>query len=97
MKFLKPTVSRLIAPVLALCLLAGCAPGRGAADITATTLPVWQFTSLLCEGTPLCVDRRITEEGACLHDYRRTVDQMKAVEGADLVSISGAGLEEFLN
>lgn len=96
MKFLKPMLARLTAAALALSLLTGCSPKQPDPDITATTLPVWQFTSLLCEGTPLRVDRLITEEVSCLHDYTLTVDQMKAIEGSRLVVISGAGLEEFL-
>ena len=79
-----------------LCLtLAGCAPAEQA-DIAATTLPVWQFTSRIVEGTGLTVTRLVTESVSCLHDYTLTVGQMKAIESADLVILSGAGLEEFL-
>ena len=79
-----------------LCLtLAGCAPAEQA-DIAATTLPVWQFTSRIVEGTGLTVTRLVTESVSCLHDYTLTVGQMKAIESADVVILSGAGLEEFL-
>ena len=79
-----------------LCLtLAGCAPAEQA-DIAATTLPVWQFTSRIVEGTGLSVTRLVTESVSCLHDYTLTVGQMKAIESADVVVLSGAGLEEFL-
>ena len=77
-------------------LLGGCAPAEEA-DIAATTLPVWQFTSRLTEGTDLTVTRLVTEEVSCLHDYTLTVGQMKAIEEADVVILSGAGLEEFLD
>ena len=82
--------------ILAICLLlTGCAPAA-AADIAATTLPVWQFASAITEGTGLTVTRLVTESVSCLHDYTLTVGQMKAIEGADVVILSGAGLEEFL-
>ena len=83
--------------ILLLCLtLGGCAPAEHA-DIAATTLPVWQFTSRLTAGTDLTVTRLVTEEVSCLHDYTLTVRQMKAIEEADVVILSGAGLEEFLD
>ena len=82
--------------ILLLCLtLGGCAPAEHA-DIAATTLPVWQFTCRLTAGTDLTVTRLVTEEVSCLHDYTLTVGQMKAIEEADVVILSGAGLEEFL-
>ena len=77
-------------------LLGGCAPAEHA-DIAATTLPVWQFTCRLTAGTDLTVTRLVTEEVSCLHDYTLTVRQMKAIEEADVVILSGAGLEEFLD
>ena len=76
-------------------LLPGCAAPEQA-QIAATTLPVWQFACRLTEGTGLTVTRLVTESVSCLHDYTLTVDQMKAIEKADAVILSGAGLEEFL-
>ncbi len=82
--------------ILLLCLsLCGCA-AQAPDDIAATTLPMWQFTCRLTEGTDLTVTRLVTENVSCLHDYTLTVRQMKAIEGADVVILSGAGLEEFL-
>jgi ABC-type Zn uptake system ZnuABC Zn-binding protein ZnuA len=65
-------------------------------DIAATTLPVYQFTSMLVDGTGLTVTRLVTESVSCLHDYSLNVRQVQAVEAADLIVISGAGLEEFM-
>jgi len=65
-------------------------------QIAATTLPVYEFTSRLCEGTDLTVTRLITENVSCLHDYALKVDQMRAIEGAQLIIMNGAGLEEFM-
>jgi len=79
-----------------LFLLCGCTSAPEATDIAATTLPIWEFTSRLCDGTGLTVSRLITENVSCLHDYSLNVRQVQAVEQADLVVISGAGLEEFM-
>ena len=82
--------------ILALLIaLSGCAPTTPA-DIAATTLPVYDFTCRITAGSGLTVERLITEEVSCLHDYTLTVGQMKAIEGAQVVILSGAGLEEFL-
>lgn len=76
--------------------LAGCAAKEPPAQIAATTLPVYEFTSRLCQGTDLTVTRLVTEEVSCLHDYSLNVRQVKAAEAADVIIISGAGLEEFM-
>ena len=78
-------------------LLSGCASQEPPAQIAATTLPVYEFSSRLCEGTGITVTRLVTEEVSCLHDYSLNVKQVKAAEAAELIVISGAGLEEFLD
>jgi len=78
-----------------LVILTGCR-GNDTAQIVATTLPVYDFTSTLCEGTGLTVCQLVTEEVSCLHDYTVQVSQMRAVESAKAVVCNGAGLEEFL-
>ena len=83
----------LLLPVLLLC---GCTR-EPSADIAATTLPVYDFTSALCQGTPLTVTRLVTEEVSCLHNYSLNVRQVQAAEAADVIVQSGAGLEEFLH
>ena len=77
-------------------ILSGCAAPQPAAQIAATTLPVYEFTTRLCENTGLSVIRLVTESVSCLHDYTLQVGQMRSIEAADLVILSGAGLEEFL-
>lgn len=79
-----------------LFLLAGCASGKAPAQIAATTLPVYEFTSRLCEGTGITVTRLVTENVSCLHDYSLNVRQTRAAEAAELIVISGAGLEDFM-
>ena len=83
--------------LLSLLLLTGCVSQVAPAQIAATTLPVWEFTSALCEGTGITVTRLVTEEVSCLHDYSLNVKQVKAAEAAEVIVISGAGLEEFLD
>lgn len=82
--------------VIVCLLLSGCADSQPEAQVAATTLPVYEFTSRLCEGTSISVTRLVTESVSCLHDYTLQVNQMRAIEAAELVVLSGAGLEEFL-
>ena len=86
----------LVAAVMLLSLVAGCTVPDESADIAATTLPVYEFTARLCQGTGLTVDRLITESVSCLHDYSLNVRQVRAAESADVIVISGAGLEAFM-
>lgn len=92
MKYLKI----IIAAILSL-LLWGCAAKSESAQVAATTLPVWEFSSRLCAGTPISVTRLVTEQVSCLHDYSLNVHQVKAAEAAETIVISGAGLEDFLD
>lgn len=65
--------------------------------VVATTKPVYDFTFALCRDTDISVDLLITEKLSCLHDYTLQVRQMRALENADVIVISGAGLENFLS
>lgn len=80
-----------------LLLLSGCARSTETVDIAATTLPVYQFTQALCQGTDLTVGRLITESVSCLHDYSLNVNQVRQAEQAELIVLSGAGLEDFMD
>ena len=77
-------------------LFVGCSKQEATYDIVATTLPVYDFTVSICHGTGLTVGRLVTENVSCLHDYTLQVTQMRMVEAANTVVISGAGLENFL-
>ena len=83
--------------MILLLLLCGCGQPASHAQIAATTLPVYEFTAALCQGTGISVTRLVTEEVSCLHDYSLNVRQVRAAEAAELVVISGAGLEAFLD
>lgn len=91
-------MKKKLLPLLGLLpiLLWGCTGSTPAPQITATTLPVYEFTKTLCDGTPLTVGRLITQSVSCLHDYSLNVDQVKQAEGAETIVISGGGLEEFM-
>ena len=89
-------VFSILTAVLLFSLLSGCTPRQQPAQIAATTLPVYEFTSRLCEGTGLTVTQLVSESVSCLHDYSLSVDQVRRTEAAELVVISGAGLEEFM-
>lgn len=86
----------LLALCVLLCSLCACAQPKTYASIAATTLPVYEFTARLCSGTDLAVTRLVTESISCLHDYSLNVRQVRAAEAAELIVISGAGLEEFM-
>lgn len=64
--------------------------------MVATTRPVYEFTARLCQGTDLQVCQLVTESVSCLHDYTLKTAQMRLIEGAELLVINGAGLEDFL-
>lgn len=86
----------LLLILLLLCVIGtGCTPAP-TAQIAATTLPVYEFTVRLCQGTDITVVRLVTESVSCLHDYSLNVSQVRAVESAQVVVLSGAGLEEFM-
>ena len=90
-------MKRLLIPILILTLLlSGCIAAEAPAQVAATTLPVYEFTARLCEGTDITVTRLITENVSCLHDYSLNVRQVKAAEAAQVIIISGAGLEAFM-
>ena len=92
-------MKQLLITLLCLALipgLCGCKADEQA-QIVATTLPVYEFTASLCRGTGLTVDRLVTQNVSCLHDYSLQTNQMRMIEGADLLVISGGGLESFLH
>ena len=86
----------ILFPMLLLLLLCGCRSDRGHGQIAATTLPVYTFTQALCQNTGLTVERLISEPVSCLHDYFLKVEQVQHAEAAEIIVISGAGLEDFM-
>lgn len=86
----------LLTAVAVILGFSGCGTTKNSATIAATTQPVYEFATRLCNGTDITVTRLITENISCLHDYTLQVSQMKVIEQADAVIISGAGLEDFM-
>lgn len=82
--------------MICILVLTGCTAPQ-TAQIATSTMPVAEFTAYICKGTDLTVSQLITEEISCLHDYSVQVSQMRLVENAEVIVISGAGLEDFLN
>lgn len=74
----------------------GCTKPFRPADIVATTGPVCYFTTFLCRGTALEADQLVSDSISCLHDYSLSVSQVRTLEAAKTVVISGAGLEAFM-
>ncbi len=85
----------LSAALICFCLCC-CNTATKPAQIVATTLPVYEFTKTLCSGTDIAVERLINEDISCLHNYTLQTKQMRAVENAQVIVISGSGLEDFL-
>ena len=86
-------------------LLPGCAPaGAGEAGgdearltVLASTYPVYLAARSVADGVEgVSVLRLETGAVSCLHDYTLTVGDMKKLEGADVVALNGAGMEEFM-
>ncbi len=99
-------MKRLLAPLCALSLLlsacaapaAGGPEAEGTIHILATTYPVYLFTTAVTEGAEeVKVELLVNQPTACLHDYTLTVNDMKAIERADLIVMNGAGLEDFMD
>ena len=89
-------MKKIIPFLLILLLLSGCGASEPQPQIAATTLPVYELTSILTQGTPLTVGRLVTESVSCLHDYSLKVQQVKLAEAAQTLVVSGAHLEEFM-
>ena len=83
-------------------LLSACTPAAepgddGTLHILATTYPVYLFTTAVTEGAEdVEVSLLVNQPTSCLHDYTLTVGDMKKLEGADVVALNGAGMEEFM-
>lgn len=82
--------------MLSILFCSGCEDVSQNYEIVATTLPVHAFTAMLCDGTDLSVGRLVTENVSCLHDYTLQVSQMRMIEDAHILVLSGLGMEDFL-
>lgn len=92
---MKKFIALLLACSLLLCGCSSVDP-VDANIVAATTKPVAEFTAAIVQGTDVIPTLLVTENVSCLHDYTLTVEQMKNLELADAVILSGAGLEDFM-
>ncbi len=99
------TISKRIAALLLVGLslltgLGGCGSSqqeKTGITIAATTYPVYLLASAVAEGAEnITIVPVVNQSVACLHDYTLTVTNMKVLESADLILLSGAGLEDFM-
>lgn len=96
----KSIVFGILTALLVLLVLPFC--GRPAAEkprltVVCTTYPIYLFASSLAENVEgVAVERLDTGTASCLHDYTLSMADMKKIEGADVIALNGAGLEEFL-
>ena len=97
----RPILSMLLSVLL---LLPGCtqAPSGSSQEegltVLATTYPVYLFARTVAQGVEgVTVERLNTGSVSCLHDYTLSVDDMKKIEGADVIAMNGAGLEDFMD
>ena len=93
---MKRTISFALFIVLILSF-SGCSTPGEPAQIAATTLPVYTFTQWLCQDTGLTVERLIRKEISCVHDETLSVQQVRLLESADVVILSGGGLEDYMD
>ncbi len=93
---MKKIILTITIVVLTLNML-GCQVQPETAQVVATTAPVYEFALSLCEGTDIQVATLVTESVSCLHDYTLQVSQMRLIESAGHIVISGAGFESFLS
>ena len=90
--------------LLLLLLTSGCGSAAPAAtepdrlSIVATTYPVFLLTQMVTDGVDgISLHPLINQPISCPHDYSLTVNDMMAVETADVLIQNGAGLEPFLS
>ena len=102
-------VKKGIAAVLLLAaVLCGCSAGPSASSaegegesrltVVASTYPGYLLAKAVAEDVEgVSVERLNTGSVSCLHDYTLTVEDMKRIEGADVIVINGVGLEDFMS
>lgn len=93
---------RLLPALLALLMLSGCVQARSEDEklhILCTTYPMYLLTTDVVggfKGAEIQVDLLVNAQTSCLHNYTLTVNDMKAIEEADVIVMNGAGLEDFM-
>ena len=86
----------LLALLLVAASFAGCGSTAPQNQVAATTPPVYYFADAITKDSGISVTSLITEPVSCLHDYTLNIEQVKTAESAEVILISGAGLEDFM-
>lgn len=90
--------------LLPLLLLSACTPQKANSEpkqetlsLVATTYPIYLFLSEVTRGADgVSVTPLINQSISCLHNYTLSVNDMKVMEGADVLFMNGAGLDDFV-
>ncbi|MGM9578140.1 MAG: metal ABC transporter substrate-binding protein [Evtepia sp.] len=100
-------LKKLCPLVLALLLVLSACGGQESAgtpaddtglSVVATTYPVYLLAdAVIGEEAGVDLALMIDQSVSCLHDYTLSVENMRLLDGADAVLLSGAGLEDFLS
>lgn len=100
-------LKKLLSLLLTLALILGlgaCGPQTnrqeddGILTLAAVTYPVYLFTRELTQGAEgVEVTLLINQSVSCVHDYTLSVRDMKILDGADVVLLNGAGLEDTMS
>ena len=100
-------LKKLCPLVLALLLVLSACGGQESAgtpaddaglSVVATTYPVYLLAdAVIGEEAGVNLALMIDQSISCLHDYTLSVENMRLLDGADAVLLSGAGLEDFLD
>lgn len=99
---MKKKLLALTFPFLLLLCACGAQPNAAPPDVTdlsvvATTYPIYLFTSEVTKGVKgISVSPLINQDVSCLHNYTLTVNDMKTIEGADVLLLTGAALDDFV-
>ena len=97
---MKKIICSFLAALFLLSSLSGCGADEGEVNrltVVATTYPVYLLACAVTDGVEgVSVERLNTGSVSCLHDYTLSVDDMKKLEGADVIALNGAGLEDFM-
>ncbi len=95
-----PAALTVCAALLAACT--GCAgpaeASGGKIRVVAATYPIYALAAAVSAGSEgIALTRLDTGQVSCLHDYTLTMSDARRLEQADLLLLSGAGLEGFLS
>ena len=84
--------------IIALCVgICGCTTDKDQQQIVATTLPVFELATKICQGTDLTISKLINENISCLHDYTLQTKHLRMLESANLILSTGLKTDIFLS